>query len=1112
MSELKKHGLDKIAQQRITELKKEVVEIKKQAVTTDSKITNTKIKKEFNNEIEPVIQQAEATEAEAEIKINSIVENSGNEIKSEFQETGKASDEVLNKIAKNINNHVKMSAEEKEIYYEYSVEIEKKIKEIKGESNESETNTQTKQKENSAELLEMEELEKELKEIGGEEEIKKTKINAEKLLTEKEKEISYVLINKTEKLIAKDKDKIKDLEKRHGEMKHDEWETQMVALENKIHLNEAKIKELKEEKTETVSETTKEATKEDTSEPTKTETTTEEKVVPETTTEKPAEENYEKLFSKLSEFEAKRKSEIENGPLSGKMKAIISKGMENWENYGKNEEGFSGWRKRATKMAVNLALIGAISSLSVDSLAKHGIGTATALGGGVLHNVGRKMAFGLGLMEIGAKLKEKFKIKESRTEQAKKFMSKAMPWIMAGGSISLAFALTGGTAAIAAGASYAVGYGASKLVKGMYSNEKILAQEKTAKENFLKLNKEILEKEEGVDPKKLAEVEKNYTKLLKKYENQRFYGKLLDGATKLSIGAAVSGISLEASGLARDFAAHHINTETNIHPNGEEKANIVNIANTKETNLTDTLSKIKAQILQKMSPDSAKHVAETNTVVTSINNPHPNVDQTIPKPEVTPATEAHHSIQVEESSRGHIQTIHDLKLKIHQEYPDITKAPHSVQEFMKINSTQEAIKEGTYNPNNVKGEESALTYRGQTYGFDKDGNLSLHSNIKTGDQTLIHENGDTETVEKYHGKMFDSDKNHIHELKAPHGATTHQEKIIAPEPIGHTTGHQETLVEPEPINHNTSLHNGLITPQPIHGGTPISHQETLVDTGSNNHQTESVVGTPVKPEEYLNDTKHFDFKNSDHTLSINDQNNSLKIHFNYDKNGHVMGIDVGGKMHGKDQYSVDSELDKLSRHDRVDAHEKIFQMRTEAAFLEKLPRDTEEYQFLSEQVAHMQKNIIHDYGHVLNADKLEGNFYAIVATPDHPTTNTENTPAHITNSNEYKLSNDQLLHVYKTYGDKLRLIFTDDKGKDLWKKVRDYHGQADALMHLDSKEINPALAPIQNLERSLYEITGLKPEPATALTQGDSPSEYMLRCLSFMEAKDIPIEALDAAQ
>ncbi|MFZ2072377.1 MAG: hypothetical protein WAV10_01710 [Minisyncoccia bacterium] len=113
--------------------------------------------------------------------------------------------------------------------------------------------------------------------------------------------------------------------------------------------------------------------------------------------------------------------------------------------------------------------------------------------------------------------------------------------------------------------------------------------------------------------------------------------------------------------------------------------------------------------------------------------------------------------KIQISSKGAIQTIEDLKNKIHTDYPDISKAPASVQEFMKTNSTEEAIKLGMYNPNSPA--ESMNVLKGSTISFDEHGNLSYHD-IKTGeDHVLIGEQGD---VEKYHGQMLDSDKGVTH--------------------------------------------------------------------------------------------------------------------------------------------------------------------------------------------------------------------------------------------------------------------------------------------------------------------------------------------------------------
>ena len=190
-------------------------------------------------------------------------------------------------------------------------------------------------------------------------------------------------------------------------------------------------------------------------------------------------------------------------------------------------------------------------------------------------------------------------------------------------------------------------------------------------------------------------------------------------------------------------------------------------------------------------------------------------DNTSPIKTGTPKIENIFKIEkVDFSSKGAIQTIENLKAQILKDYQsDISKAPHSVQEFMHTSSVQEAIKLGFYNPNDPSGAESALLIKGSSLGFDEHGNLSFHD-IKTNqDHVLIHEQNNTEAIEKYQGKMFDSDHSNDNILPKsqtspetiPHveSGTDLQNQQVNPETLPHVSddGGVSSQVEPEKIPH-----------------------------------------------------------------------------------------------------------------------------------------------------------------------------------------------------------------------------------------------------------------------------------------------------------------------
>lgn len=243
----------------------------------------------------------------------------------------------------------------------------------------------------------------------------------------------------------------------------------------------------------------------------------------------------------LQRIEESRKKELENGPLSARIKNGVLKGINAWEKFGieeKDQEGKvikkgSFW-KRMTKMGVNMALISLISMGAVEKLAQNNIGTATAL---TSTSFAKRMSFGLGvgtLIEGGGKISPKLK--------------KWIPLAITGIGIGAAFALTGGGAGAVAIGSSALGFAATKF-KGIYTEEKILKKENAAKNAF---QKKFLSKDGKIDTSRISEVEKEYEKILKKYENMRIWGKLLNEGTKVLTGSAVAFGALEASGAITD--------------------------------------------------------------------------------------------------------------------------------------------------------------------------------------------------------------------------------------------------------------------------------------------------------------------------------------------------------------------------------------------------------------------------------------------------------------------------------------------------------------------------------------------------------------------------------
>ncbi len=240
------------------------------------------------------------------------------------------------------------------------------------------------------------------------------------------------------------------------------------------------------------------------------------------------------LKAKDEEF----KNRLKNGNLSEKMRGGVLKALDKWENFGKNEKGTKGFAKRMGKNAINLALIGIISSFAVEKLAEAGTGTAAALGGGTFSYLGRKMAIGLG---IGAAFEGVGKGFSNDNSKGVRIAKKAMPYILGIASVSASVFLTGGMVGAAAG----LGTASTMLMRHWYASEKIEKREENAKQKLLD---KIRASGEEIDISQVKIYEDEYIKILKKYENQKLRGRLLVGIAKIGIGSLVSGLTLEASG------------------------------------------------------------------------------------------------------------------------------------------------------------------------------------------------------------------------------------------------------------------------------------------------------------------------------------------------------------------------------------------------------------------------------------------------------------------------------------------------------------------------------------------------------------------------------------
>ncbi|MFA6090114.1 MAG: hypothetical protein WC755_09735, partial [Candidatus Woesearchaeota archaeon] len=279
------------------------------------------------------------------------------------------------------------------------------------------------------------------------------------------------------------------------------------------------------------------------------------------------------------------------------------------------------------------------------------------------------------------------------------------------------------------------------------------------------------ERRENLLAKIMENNDSMFSKEQAKFKNQ-------ETARGAMVAAGFSLLGSQIRGLLHGTDAVHTNELEGIN-----KYNHEHILNDHQTNTSDV------------------HTGHENTAT---GNTHNIPEQNIFKP-----------VKVEISSNGAIQTIADLKKQISENYNgDFSKAPSSIQDFMKTDNTQEAIKLGFYNPNSP--EESAMSLKGSTLGFDEKGNLISHD-IKTGQDTILNE------TTKYNGPMSDTD--HV-KAKIQHVFKKQENPLT-----GKSMEEEANSLNTENNRHNIN---------PITGKTLEEEMNTLQTTG-NDHEIEHTV-------------------------------------------------------------------------------------------------------------------------------------------------------------------------------------------------------------------------------------------------------------------------------
>ena len=551
--------------------------------------------------------------------------------------------------------------------------------------------------------------------------------------------------------------------------------------------------------------------------------------------------------------------QLDRGPLPSKIKTGIINGLEKWEKFGVEQRDKEGnitaegvlW-KRMTKMAVNLALIGAIASVAVEQLAHTGaeifgqeIFSASALGGGSTSYIGKKLAIGLGIggiMEVGGnKIPPKVK--------------KLIPYIMLAGTIGLSLA-TAGTAGIAIGAASGAGFIVSKLVKGKFTSEKIAEREKEAVAKIKgKLGKSLMTNLE-FNEENVKEIEEEYKKVIKKYENQRIWGKLLDGARKLGVGALVSTVTLEASGHVYDYTHPQAQTgqETQIKHETDTRQSETKPENEIKHEKTDT--EIKNQEEAKTQQETAgttsfpKHNADFANVVSKAFG-HEGQDQTNTSEPIeikhTPAEMeniiVHKGEGIEHAFIRQIEGNHELAKGLGYEGNlNDAKALHA---FAGREAHIIAIKTG-YVDN--AGHEVRVAEA------DK---MGYEIKMENGHPVVNEETAEGKILETHHeGDKFEENPDKGEYVKNPEVKTEPTEGIKEELLGGGTTPHEGTDIREEPLGTGVAHQGGTnVNEEPLGDGQTISRISEIKHVEVRDENQNVISGK--------SDMKHIDIKEGD---------------------------------------------------------------------------------------------------------------------------------------------------------------------------------------------------------------------------------------------------------
>lgn len=674
--------------------------------------------------------------------------------------------------------------------------------------------------------------------------------------------------------------------------------------------------------------------------------------------ENPTEEIEELRDQHLLEVEEKRKNELETGPLSARIKNGVLKGINAWEKFGVEEKDKEGkitkegsFYKRMIKMTVNMALISLISMGAVEKIGQRGMFTATAL---ATTTFAKRM--GTGLL-IGASID---KINKAIPPKLKKWIPLAVAGIGAG----VAVGMTAGLAApgLALGSSF-LGFAATKF-KGVYTEEKILKKENDAKNAF---QKKLLNKDGKIDTNRISEIEKEYSKILKKYENMRIWGKLLNEGTKILTGSTIAFGALEVSGAITDHNTQAtLEAQHKAEENAENRKEYENqprenyeklIAQQKE--MDESIAKIRHQEIESSIVQKGEGVE--NPLIRQIEHNHSLAKDLGYKGDIND-TKALHEFAGREAhilakENGYVDDNgNEIRIKNAGEVGYMIKTEnghHSINEIDTNGKTLETHNAGDkFETNPDKYEYTHKHENQQTHEMNIKTTIAPEDPIKNVNvDGLKHEDNPAVTQDQNLMDLRDEDKPFVADDK---NATVIPDK-------------NETIKTEEPIK---DIKDVPATKEPAAPEQKVYNPKEDLGNKNNENTEKPTVEMPI------NETglKHFEFKEPFHTITIQESilSPEAKLEFLYDSNGNIINTELHGNLPIENNpYEITSETAKLSGFDKLEATEKIYEMTSKINFLEKIPANTFEHRFLVQDIIHMKNSILEDYGKIINVDKLD---------------------------------------------------------------------------------------------------------------------------------------------